>query len=471
MNVITIILSAIPILNIIFVITLIFSERRNPTATWAWLLILITLPFLGFILYLFFGLTPKKRRIFNRKTAKDKKHKQNIIKEDLNCQREKISQTEQKNIIQLNSNNERILYSKNNDIELYHCGEEKFRNLFKQIRLANHHIHICYYIIRDDSLGKALVKSLAKKAREGVEVRVLYDSVGCRKLPDDFFDELKVSGGKIARFYPSFLDINYRNHRKIVVIDGKIGFVGGANVGLEYLGLSDKFGFWRDTHLKVVGEATKSLQERFLLDWNFATNENILYSPEYYPTIKKRGNTGMQIVTSGPDSSSEEIKAFFLKMIYSAEKSIYLQSPYFIPDESILEALQIAASSGVDIKIVIPDKPDHPFVFWANRSYLGLMLEYGAEGYVYKKGFLHSKLIIIDGQIASVGTANMDVRSFKLNFEINSFLYDNKIAGELQKQFLKDLDDSSMITEEDYNKRGISTKFKESVSRLLSPIL
>ncbi len=471
MNILTLILSAVTILNIAMVITLIFFERKDPTATWAWVLILVLLPVVGFILYLFIGLTPRKRKIFDRKTEADIDiKKQQIMKPPSPDMNRSLSPKQQK-ICQMNFGQNDIVYTENNQVEIYTQGLDKFRSLFQELERAEEHIHVCYYIIRGDQLGKTLIRKLTEKASQGVEVRLLYDSVGCRKLPRNFFTQLENAGGQVSNFFFSILDINYRNHRKIVVIDGKVSFVGGANVGKEYLGLSQKFEFWRDTHLKIHGDASKSLQTRFLLDWYFATDENLTTNKRYLPKLAHFGNSGMQIVTSGPDSSHEEIKSFFLKMIYAATESIYLQTPYFIPDESILEALQIAAYSGIDIRIVIPDRPDHPFVFWANRAYLGIMLESGARGFIYKKGFMHSKLMIVDGEIATVGTANMDVRSFKLNFEINSLIYDQDIAKKLQGAFLIDLNHSEEMTEDQYNQRGVSAKFKESISRLLSPIL
>ncbi|ACB84233.1 cardiolipin synthase [Natranaerobius thermophilus] len=472
MTLIPLILSTITLLNIVVVITLIFFERKNPTATWAWVLILVLFPILGLILYLFIGLTPRKRKIFDRKTEKDLIKNKQLIEGSPNYQGKSLPH-QANNIFQIDFGKEEIVYTDNNDVQIYTHGKEKFKELFNVMETAEHHIHISYYIIRNDELGKAIVNKLTKKARQGVTVRVLYDSVGCRKLPKDFFSELEEAGGLVTRFFPFILDINYRNHRKIAVIDGKTAFVGGTNIGKEYLGISQRFDDWRDTHLKVTGDAAKSLQVRFLLDWIFATeeDEDIMMNREFFPEISDQGNSGIQIVASGPDSPHEEIKAFLLKMIYSAKESIYLQTPYFIPDESILEALQIAAYSGVDVRIAIPDKPDHPFVFWANRAYLGLMLETGARGFIYKHGFLHSKLIIVDGKIASVGTANMDVRSFKLNFEVNAFIYDPQMAQRLNEIFLRDLDNSCELTEDQYNQRGISSKFKESISRLLSPIL
>ncbi len=284
------------------------------------------------------------------------------------------------------------------------------------------------------------------------------------------------AGGEVASFFPSKiplinLRINYRNHRKLAIIDGKYGFIGGFNIGNEYIGLSKKFGYWRDTHLRIKGSSVHMMQTRFFLDWRHASKEKTLYDEKYYPTIETNGKTGIQIVSSGPDSEQEQIKIGYLKMINSARESIYIQTPYFVPDQSILEALKIASLSGVDVKIMIPNKPDHMFVYWATYSYIGELLGSGVKAYTYENGFIHAKTIVVDGKISSVGTANIDVRSFKLNFEVNAFIYDTKTSTELKKIFEDDLKISSEITIEKYKRRSKLIVVKESISRLLSPVL
>ena len=266
--------------------------------------------------------------------------------------------------------------------------------------------------------------------------------------------------------------INYRNHRKLVIIDGKIGYIGGFNVGDEYLGKNKRFGYWRDTHLRIIGSSVHAIQTRFILDWNQASNRNdIAYSPELFPTIESKGDISMQIVSSGPDSEWEHIKYGYIKMISYARESIFIQTPYFIPDASLLDALRIASLTGKDVRIMIPNKPDHPFVYWATYFYVGEMLNAGARVYIYDNGFIHAKTIIVDGNLSSVGTANIDVRSFKLNFEVNAFLYDEAISTSLTENFYKDMDVSRELTLEAYQQRSLKIRFKESISRLLSPIL
>ncbi len=472
MNLITYIPSAILLLNIIFIILLIFFERRDPTATWGWLLVLTLIPILGFILYLFIGMTPKKRKLFRRKQYSDQqKNMSEERKTELLQEVEEQFEQLEKSIIRLGFEAKTTALVGYNDLKIYTHGREKFEDLFNDLKEAEKFIHANYYIIQDDEFGDKFMNLLIEKASEGVEVRLLYDRMGCRNLSVHLLNKLKDAGGEAVSFAPYIFDINYRNHRKNVVIDGKTGYLGGINVGEEYLGKSKKFKEWRDTHLKLTGKSVDSLQHRFLLDWSFATNVELLEDQKYFPPKDIKDGSPVQIVSSGPDSKDEIIKSLFLKMIYSADKSISIQTPYFIPDQSVLEALKTAARAGVDVKLMIPDRPDHPFVYAANNSFIGQLLESGAKCYRYTEGFLHSKTISIDSRIISIGTTNMDVRSFKLNFEINAFIYDKKVAEEHDKIFAEDLKNSRQITLEDYENRGWTMKLRESVSRLLSPLL
>jgi len=472
MNFLSFLPTGIIVLNIIFIILLIFFERKDPTATWAWLLILTLIPVLGFILYLFFGLTPKKRKIYQRKQQTDELNNSRIryFNRNLEEQKEGFDHLEQ-SIMWLAFENDLPAEIGHNQLKIYSRGQEKFEDLFQDLKNAKNFIHINYYIINDDQVGNEFMQILTKKAEEGVEVRLLYDKMGCRNLSRYSIFSLEDAGGEVVPFAPFVLDINYRNHRKNVIIDGQIGYLGGINIGDEYLGRSRRFGDWRDTHLKIMGESVDSQQYRFLLDWNFASGDDLLEKEKYFPEKKYQGDSAVQIVSSGPDSREEEIKAMFLKMIYEAEETIYIQTPYFIPDQSMLEALKLASRSGVDVKIMIPDRGDHPFVYAANNSFVGQLLEAGARCYRYTKGFLHSKTICIDSRVLSIGTTNMDVRSFKLNFEINAFIYDRERAEYHDQLFEEDLKNSAEITREVFENRGWTMKLRESVSRLLSPIL
>ena len=471
MNFLSFLPTGIIILNIIFIILLIFFERKDPTVTWAWLLILTLIPVLGFVLYLFFGLTPKKRKVFQRKqqadTLNNKVQDTNFY---LDEQKPFFDHLEQ-SIMRIGFKSELPAEMGYNQLKIYSNGQDKFEDLFQDLKNAKKFIHANYYIINDDELGNKFMRILAKKAEEGVEVRLLYDKMGCRDLSRYTIFNLEDAGAEVVSFAPFVLDINYRNHRKNLIIDGKIGYLGGINIGDEYLGFSDRFGEWRDTHLRIQGESVKSQQYRFLLDWKFASGNDLVEEKKYFPKNNIKGDAAIQIVSSGPDSREAEIKAMFLKMIYEAEKTIYIQTPYFIPDQSVLEALIIASRSGVDVKIMIPDRGDHPFVYAANNSFVGQLLDAGARCYRYTKGFLHSKTICIDSRVLSIGTTNMDVRSFKLNFEINAFIYNKEKAKYHDNLFKEDLEFSSEITKEEFKNRGWTMKLRESVSRLLSPIL
>jgi cardiolipin synthase len=471
MNFLSFLPTGIIILNIIFIILLIFFERKDPTVTWAWLLILTLIPVLGFVLYLFFGLTPKKRKVFQRKQQADElNNKVQYTNFYLDEQKPFFDHLEQ-SIMRIGFKNELPAEMGYNKLKIYSNGQDKFEDLFRDLKNAKKFIHANYYIINDDELGNKFMRILAKKAEEGVEVRLLYDKMGCRDLSRYTIFNLEDAGAEVVSFAPFVLDINYRNHRKNLIIDGEIGYLGGINIGDEYLGFSDRFGEWRDTHLRIQGESVKSQQYRFLLDWKFASGSDLLEEAKYFPKNIIGGDAAIQIVSSGPDSREAEIKAMFLKMIYEAEKTIYIQTPYFIPDQSVLEALIIASRSGVDVKIMIPDRGDHPFVYAANNSFVGQLLDAGARCYRYTKGFLHSKTICIDSRVLSIGTTNMDVRSFKLNFEINAFIYSKEKASYHDNLFKEDLRFSSEITKEEFENRGWTMKLRESVSRLLSPIL
>lgn len=475
------------VLNILFTILIIFFERKSPAATWAWIIVLNILPYFGFIIYLLFGLEARKHKIFMLKLKLDS----NLYDEYLaiTCEQNCFIEHEnvlinKKNVLQIPGYeylndmvymNYKSGYSDitlNNKLDLFHDGASKFESLIYDIENAQTFIHVQYYIFRDDELGKKIMNLLVKKANEGLEVKLLTDGMGCIRNSKYFCDELIKVGGEVVSFLPPyFFRMNFRNHRKICVIDGKIGYIGGFNIGDEYVGKSKKFNFWRDTHIKIFGDAVKQLELRFIMDWDFASNNKINLDRKYFPNLEAINCTTMQIVSSGPDTRWPSIQYNYFKMINEANASIFIQTPYFIPEDSVLEALKIASLSGIDVKIIVPSKPDHPFVYWANLSYIGELLDAGAKCYKYEKGFIHSKLILIDSKVSSVGTANMDIRSFKLNFEINSFIYDKNITQQFEKIFINDLDNCTQILREDYIHRSNFTKIKESISRLFAPLL
>lgn len=482
MSLSSILVGLIFILNMIFAAIVIFLERKDAGATWAWILVLFFVPGIGFITYLLFGRNLANSQMFQWEDQKKIGIAQLISNQLLEIRTGMFHyqhEVEKKyhDLIYMQLTNNDAVVTQNNHVDIFVDGKEKFNALFHDIENATEHIHLQYYIFKNDHIGKELISRLVRKAKEGVKVRILYDDLGSRGLRRRFFKELVHAGGEVGVFFPSTLPminvrLNYRNHRKLAIIDGKIGYVGGFNVGDEYLGKNPKFGYWRDTHLRIQGSAVYAIQTRFILDWNLAAERhNIHYSPELFPQLTTTGDVSMQIVTSGPDSELEQIKNGYIKMIASAKKTVWIQTPYFIPDASLLDALRIASLSGVDVRIMIPNKPDHPFVYWATYSYIGELLKVGARVYIYDNGFIHAKTIIVDNEISSVGTANIDVRSFRLNFEVNAFIYHEKIAEQLTNSFLDDMQLSWELTEEIYQKRSIIIRFKESISRLLSPIL
>lgn len=470
------------ILNLIFAFTIIFMERRSAGSVWAWLLVLVLIPILGFIIYLFIGRQIQRDHIFSL-DEDDKIGIEMIVSEQLEALKNDDFSKGNHQIVKFKDMVQMLLYNNaaflttDNEIKIFTDGKEKFDSLLKDIDEATDYIHIQYYIFRNDSLGERILNALEQKLEQGIEVKMLYDDMGSRGLSLKDFKSFRKNGGQVEAFFPSKLPLinlrmNNRNHRKIVIIDGHIGYVGGFNVGEEYLGKKKKFGYWRDTHLRIVGDAVNALQLRFMLDWNSqATRDNLKYADRYFPDVDSGGTIGVQIASSGPDETWEQIKYGYLKMIASAKQSIHIQSPYFIPDQSFLDAIKIAALGGVDVSIMIPNKPDHPFVYWATYNNVASLLDAGVNIFHYDNGFLHSKTLVIDDEVASVGTTNMDHRSFTLNFEINAFIYDTHIAKELRLTFEKDLEVSYRLTKEIYKQRSLWIKFKEGISRLLSPIL
>lgn len=359
-----------------------------------------------------------------------------------------------------------------NAISVFQQGEDKLLSLLQDIREAKRSIYLQYFIIRNDPTSKILLQSLEQQAAAGLDVRVLCDGLGSVHLPDRFFHNLRKAGGLAATYAPPWRclhRLNYRNHRKICVLDKTIGYVGGFNLGDEYAGRPEKFSEWRDLHLRVEGSAVDSLLSCFRQDWRTATGKSAPAG-----TVGKDGPSGdvsMQIVASGPDTPWQPVKAGMLKMITSATEHIYLETPYFIPDASLLEALRMASLSGVEVKVIIPGQPDHPFVLPAGLSFIGELLPAGIKFYLYQPGFLHSKLLTVDGAVSTVGSANFDLRSFRLDYEINAFIYDQRVAGEFEEIFQADLARSRELTLDEYNQRGSWQRLKETFARRLAPLL
>lgn len=464
------------LLNILSALSLVFIERKEPTTTWAWLIILIALPGIGFILYLLLGQNLSRQKIFREKKLADKIKRYKLKSNgDLPIHDSEINENYE-DLILMNYNHSGAIYTTNNEVKIYTNGEDKFKDLFNDIREAKSFIHIEYYIFRYDELGKSLIKELREKVKDGVEVRFVIDGMGSKKITKKIIREIESYGIKISVFFPGVLPhinmrINYRNHRKIVVIDGKIGYVGGFNVGDEYVNKGRQFKFWRDTHIRIRGEAVSELNKRFILDWDYASGEKMGNMSMYFPNIDVIGDVGIQIVSSGPDHMEEYIKNSYMKIINNAKNYVYIQTPYLVPDSPMMEAIKISALSGVDVRIIVPGAPDHFFMEWMLSANIGLLIEYGVKIYRYDNGFIHAKTIVADGEVCSIGTANLDIRSFKLNFEVNAFIYNEKVAKEQENIFLEDQLKSKLVIKEEYDKRSRNLKIKESLIRLLAPIL
>ena len=471
----------------------ILLENRDPSKTVTWLLIFILLPGVGLIIYAVFGRNLRKIKIFKTQelasNMKEEKLFRNLdeinnlirLEQDTISVSKLLKDNEEDNIklkiISLLLNTGMFPFTTNNKVDIFVDGNEKFERLIKDIENAKDHIHLEYFIIKDIDIGQKIKNLLIKKSKENVKIKILYDDVGCWRFwfHREFFNEMKSHGIEIVPFLPTKFPIiggklNYRNHRKIVVIDGRVGYTGGINIGDEYMGKDKKFGYWRDTHIRIEGTSVYMLQMTFLIDWYYNTKE-VLLNTNYFPRLNNFGNSMIQVVASGPDSDWEAIHYAYFLAICQAKKSIYIETPYFIPDESILRALKSAALSGVDVRIIFPKIADHKIVNIASYSYFDDILKSGGRVYLYEKGFIHSKVIIIDNSIASTGSANMDLRSFMLNFEINAFIYDRKVIDLMKEDFFEDMKNSKEINKDEFKNRSIVQKSKESVARLFSPIL
>lgn len=475
-------------INLVLSIIIVFFQRRDPKTVWTWLLALNFLPVVGIFLYLMIGQDYRKSKMFRIKSVDDRIRKAALKQEDILSDEKRTTEDiytrEYQRLIHYNIAAGGSLMTMKNSLKIFTDGNDKFAALIKDIRKAKKYIHFQYYIMKNDYLFAMISKEFIKKSDEGVEVRILCDGMGGRFMSKKNWKNLKAHGIKVGIFFPATLGrinfrINYRNHRKIVVIDGEIGYVGGFNVGKEYVDGSKRFGHWRDTHLRIKGESVKGLELRFGLDWNYATKEDIFINKRYFRKIyninsllsKDEDALRIQIISSGPDSVTKLIRDNYIEIINHAKDHIYIHTPYFIPDEAFMSALSIAARSGVDVRLMIPCKPDHPFVYSATLSWAGTLIEAGGKVYTYENGFLHAKSVMSDGMVASVGTANMDIRSFELNFEVNAMIYDEVTTRKLEDNFIKDIEHSKEYTLDMYKNRSLIQRIKEQTSRLLSPLL
>ncbi len=475
----------------VFISATMILRKQDPIKTLSWVVVLMLLPYFGVICYLLFGQNFRKKKIYNRKGLADYK----LRKAASNNQMELLRRNPEllgneltpfKKLIYQNLKNSHTIIEDNDSIEFFFTGKKALDAMYLEIEKAMHHIHLQSYIIVDDKTGKRFKELLIKKAKAGVEVKLIYDGIGSLSLKKSFKEQLEQAGIEVLVFSPVKFSlkstINYRNHRKILVVDGKTGFLGGVNIADRYY-YGTAVGEWHDTHIKIKGESVFSLQACFLMDRHFiksgGTKRKIRFKKKYYPPLDigshnahiKGKHLYSQIISSGPDSFWASIMQCYFSTITAAKKHIYIVTPYFTPCESILNALKTAALGEVDVRIMLPEKSDTKIAHWSTMSYITELLDAGIKIYLFKKGFNHSKVISIDTQMSIVGSANMDIRSFEHNFEVMAAIYNKECAEIIENKFLKDLQSCRQITVGKWSQRKFGDKVKESFARLWSPLL
>ena len=479
------------LINIAFAIWTVFRTRRDIASTWAWLLVLSALPIVGFILYLFVGRKLSNDDIFNirveQKEYRDKyvRQQERLLKRHkLLLQSERLARARQ--LVSLSASLDSALVTFNNRVKVFIDGKKLFQQMIADFDQAEDHIYVEFYTFYSDKLGKRVLAALERAAKRGVKVKVLYDLSGSRGTTYKFFAHLEELGGEAQPFNSKANKrittprLNYHLHRKIVAIDGKLGYIGGFNIGDQYLGEDPKFGYWRDTHLRVAGQAVIALTARFGMDWNTTCRktkkervdlDKLLADLEIERPSDPGQDVAMQIVSSGPDNDNFAIRRAYESIISSARQYVYIQTPYLIPGEPILESLIIAARSGIDVRVMIPCMPDHPFVYRATEYYAKYLVNNKVKVYKYNNGFIHAKTMVSGNNLASVGSANQDYRSYRLNFEANAFTYNEELTAQLKQLFENDIQDSTLLTPEYFDQQSNWRKFKQYFSRLLSPVL
>lgn len=457
----------------------ILLKNINPTKTLSYLIALLAFPFVGLVVYIFFGQDYRKFKIFKKKNVLNQKNikdwaQQLILNKEEAYDISAKALNGNTKIIELVDSEKRSPLTVNNKVEVIINGEEKFKRLFEDIKKATSSIHLEYYIINDDEIGGELIDLLCERAKDGILVRINYDSVAS-SFTQKSIRCLKESGAKMYPFMPVYFPkfaskVNYRNHRKIAVIDGKIGYVGGINIADEYVNKEGRR-YWRDTHLRIEGQAVGILQFHFSLDWDFVTDNDIEIDETWFPDTEITHKTPMQIAASGPDTEWANIMEAMFTAINSASRYVYITTPYFIPNDEMTLAMSTASRSGVDVRLIIPKSCDSWAAKYATYSYLETLLKAGVKVYLYDKGNIHAKTMIVDDVFTTVGTSNMDYRSFHINFEINALIYDEKITKELLEIFIDDLQYSEQVDAERWMDRGLSQRLKESFCRLWAPLL
>lgn len=469
---------------VILVCIRVIYDTRSTTKTLAYLLLVVFIPLFGIFIYFSFGINYRKRKMYSKKLIEDEKLEKKFKDEVFRSSRQTFAQTGKevqpyKELAYMLANNSLSALTPNNAVELLINGEEKFPQVIQAMQAAKNHIHIEYYIYEDDEIGRRLEQVMVEKAKEGVTVRFIYDDFGSSSIRNKLVKRLKAAGVQAFPFskiiFIAFANrLNYRNHRKIIVVDGHTAFVGGINVSDRYINTPGSQNlFWRDTHLQIEGPGVNYLQYLFLCDWNFCAKETLQPNRQFFPhaQLQAKGDKVVQIAASGPDSDMPTILFSLLQAISLSTEELLITTPYFIPGESMLDALMIAAMGGVRVKLLVPGHSDSIVVNAAARSYYDDLLRAGVEVYLYRKGFIHAKTMVIDRKIAVVGTANMDQRSFDLNFEVNAIVYDLEIASKLGRIFDADLTDAEKRDATLWARRPVYKQLLEKAARLISPLL
>jgi len=450
-------------------------DKASPHRTIAWIIAMIFIPVGGLFLYYILGQNPGKEKLFSEKRKRDVRQFKIFKQQHQQDNHSNPIVRQQGKLINFLSEKGNGLLTDANQVRILSDGKETFQSIFEALAKAQRFIHMEYYIFEEGKLAEELIRLLGKKVRQGVKVRIIYDGVGSWELSDKYLEKIKSLGIHIQPFMPVRFGyiankINYRNHRKIIVVDNKIGFIGGINVSDNYLFGDPILGNWRDTHLRLEGSAVSSLNHIFNSDWQFVSEEKI-NSETNVDWSSRDANLAVQIITSGPDCDYPNIKQAYFSLISSAQNYVYITTPYFIPGKPILFALKTAAMSGVKVKLLLPKESDSKILKWSIRSYLEELLDSDVQIYFYEKGFVHSKIIIVDDSVSSIGTANVDERSFDNNFEVNAMIYDKDVALELKEQFYKDLEHSQQLEINTFKKRPLAEKLHEATARLFSPLL
>ena len=458
------------------IVGVVVSENRNPVKTLAWITVLVLLPVAGIVLYIFFGRSLKHVRMISRKKRR-KLIKRDDIKHLMQSQSAAHDELPIKwqQMIKLVNSIQGSPYLANNEVQIFTNGRDKFEAYKRDLLLARNYIHIQYYIIENDNIGNEIATILKQKVQEGVKVRVLYDHVGSFHFDMSYFKKLRRDGIDVSPFmkitFPEFANrINWRNHRKITVIDGEVGYIGGMNIADRYV-TGGKMGHWRDTHLRVKGDVVAAMQVSFAIDWNFMKRELIEESVPVVDPASISNPVGVQLVTGGPTSQWGNMAFVFQKAIENARKSIYIQTPYFLPSDSLLKALQVAALSKVDVRLMIPRKPDSFLLRYASYSYVKQCLDAGIKIYFYEPGMLHAKVVVIDDEFVTTGSTNFDFRSFEHNFEGNLLLYSKDFNQRMTRIMHDDMMRSTRISLRAWRRRSMWQKALESLTRLFGPLL